>query len=52
MFSRGYRQFFIEEVIELDNGSLVVPKNLIMCNQELHSDCLNVEIGLVRLYII
>ncbi|KAK0493962.1 hypothetical protein EDD18DRAFT_1107480 [Armillaria luteobubalina] len=44
MFSWGYHQFFIEEVIELDNGSLVVPKNLIMQNQELHSDCLSVEI--------
>lgn len=49
MFSQGYCQFFIEELTELDNGSLVLPTNLIICNNTLHSDCLKVEKTLVHL---
>ncbi len=49
MFSWGYRQFFIEELTELEDGSLVLPTNLIIRNNTLHSDCLKVEKTPVRL---
>ena len=39
MFSRGLRQFFIEEVTQLKDGSYVLPKNLIIRNKKLTSDC-------------
>ena len=39
MFSRGLRQFFIEEVTQLKDSSYVLPKNLIIRNKKLTSDC-------------
>ncbi|KIK02140.1 hypothetical protein K443DRAFT_122032 [Laccaria amethystina LaAM-08-1] len=38
MFSRGLWQFFIDEVSELDDGRLAIPRNWIMRNGELHAD--------------
>ncbi len=39
MYSRGLRQFYIDELAQLKDGSYVVPRNWIVRNGELHADC-------------
>lgn len=38
MFSRGLQQFFIDEISELANGRLAIPRNWIIRNDELCAD--------------
>lgn len=44
MFSRGLRQFYIEEVSQLTDGRLVVPHNWIVRHGDLTADCSLVSI--------
>lgn len=39
MFSRGLRQFYIDEVGQLDDDTLVIPRNLIVRGDQLCADC-------------
>ncbi|PBK86015.1 hypothetical protein ARMGADRAFT_1047955 [Armillaria gallica] len=39
MYSRGLRQFYIEELAQLRGGTFVIPHNWIICKGELHADC-------------
>ncbi|KAJ3978510.1 hypothetical protein F5890DRAFT_1422552, partial [Lentinula detonsa] len=49
MFSRGLKQFWIEEIAQLSNGAYVLPHNWISANtsgkKELYSDCSMVRDG-------
>lgn len=42
MFSRGLRQFFIEEIAQLNDESFVIPHNWIIRGEELSADCSDV----------
>ncbi|KAF9065870.1 hypothetical protein BDP27DRAFT_1384442 [Rhodocollybia butyracea] len=44
MYSRGLKQFWIDEVSQLKDGSYVLPRNWIMRDKELHSDCSDVHV--------
>ncbi|KAK0467035.1 uncharacterized protein EV420DRAFT_1636068 [Desarmillaria tabescens] len=39
MYSRGHRQFYIEELAQLREGTFVIPHNWIIRHGELHADC-------------
>ncbi len=39
MYSRGLRQFYIEELAQLWGGTFVIPHNWIIRKGELHADC-------------
>ncbi|KAK0473795.1 hypothetical protein IW261DRAFT_1342278, partial [Armillaria novae-zelandiae] len=45
MFSHGHRQFYINEVTQLHDGRMVLPRNLIKYKNELCSDCSVVSIS-------
>ncbi|KAJ3994246.1 hypothetical protein F5050DRAFT_1800809 [Lentinula boryana] len=48
MYSQGSKQFWIEEVAQLSDGTLVIPRNWVYITQkqrrELHSDCSVIDI--------
>ncbi|KAJ3782266.1 hypothetical protein GGU10DRAFT_275927 [Lentinula aff. detonsa] len=48
MYSQGLKQFWIEEVAQLSDGTLVIPQNWVYITQkqrrELHSDCSVIDI--------
>ncbi len=50
MFSRGHRQFYINEVVQLRDGRFVLPRNFIKYQGELCSDCTLVSVTVVRDY--
>ncbi|KDR74877.1 hypothetical protein GALMADRAFT_99137 [Galerina marginata CBS 339.88] len=48
MFSQGHRQFFIDEVAQLQDGQYVIPRNWVMRKGKLTSDCHIVTVNPVR----
>lgn len=48
MYSRGLRQFYIEEVAELENGKTVIPLAWIKRGGVICADCLEVRTAPVR----
>lgn len=48
MFSRGHRQFYINEVAQLHDGVYVIPRNWIVYDKELHADCSLVTVSPVN----
>jgi hypothetical protein len=49
MYSNGIRQFYINELAELDNGCSVIPQNWYFIKGTLYADCMCVTSALVRL---
>jgi hypothetical protein len=50
MYSHGMRQFYIDEIAQLESGEYVIPCNWIIRKKALTADCLDVMVSPVSIW--